>query len=241
MERIEGRKVTDPALPAAERARIAETIVESLLAQPFWSEAPSALFHADPHAGNLFATGDGRLAILDWALVVRLGQEQRAAVMQAIVGAATLAEAQTAHAIASLGTVIDEAKLAAAVGEAFRLVRHGVFPGFDWLTGLLDGVMTSGAMRFPEELTIFRKALLTMSGVVADLGGRPLLDRVLAQTAVEQFAREAGRRPFAAPGSRAFGSHLSDADLMCTWAALFFVPSRFWLATWRDALGLRPH
>ncbi|MFY9779111.1 MAG: AarF/ABC1/UbiB kinase family protein [Candidatus Baltobacteraceae bacterium] len=238
MERVDGRKVTDPSLAPSVRQRLAETIIESLLAKPFWSEDSTALFHADPHAGNLFATDDGRLAILDWALVVELSKEQRAAVVQTVLGALTLDEPQTTRAIASFGNVLDQRKLEEAVDAAFRLVRRGTFPGFDWLTTLLDGVMTTASMQFPEELTLFRKALLSMSGVVADVSGRPSLDQVLTKTAAVQFFRELGRRPRAQLDSRDFGSHLSNEDLICTWAALFFIPSRYWIGTLRDALGV---
>jgi ubiquinone biosynthesis protein len=237
MERIDGVKVTNPRLEAERRRKLAATIIESLLAKPFWSAEPLAVFHADPHAGNLFASEDGRLAILDWALIVELTREQRAAVMQAALGALTLDEQQTIRAIASLGKVLERRKLEDAVADAFRLVRRGVFPGFDWLTGLLDGVMAAGAMQFPEELTLFRKALLTLSGVVSDVSGRPSLDQVLTKTGAAQFFRELAGRPLARIDSRDFGSHLSNEDLICTWAALFFVPSRYWIASWRDVLS----
>ena len=70
MERIFGAKVTDTAhMREADRWTLAVSIVEALVAQPMWSRQPNALFHADPHAGNLIATDDGRLAILDWSLV----------------------------------------------------------------------------------------------------------------------------------------------------------------------------
>ncbi len=238
MERVYGRKVTDPSLAPDVRRRLAETIIESLLAKPFFSSEPMALFHADPHAGNLFAADDGRLAILDWALIVELTREQRASVMQAVLGAITLDEQQTVRAIASFGTVWDQQKLEDAVSEAFRLVRRGVFPGFDWLTTLLDGVMTTAAMQFPEELTLFRKALLSMSGVVGDVSGHPSLDQVLTKMGGAQFFRELAQRPRASLDSRDFGTHLSNEDLICTWAALFFIPSRYWLGTWRDVLDV---
>jgi ubiquinone biosynthesis protein len=62
MERVDGRKVTDPGSSPRERRRLARTLIEALIAQPFWSDsAASAIFHADPHAGNLFVTDDGRL------------------------------------------------------------------------------------------------------------------------------------------------------------------------------------
>ena len=164
MERIDGRKVTDPSLSSEVRRHLAETIIESLLAKPFWSTEPMAVFHADPHAGNLFATDDGRLAILDWALVVEFSMEQRAAVVQAIVGAVTLNKRKTIRAVASMGTVLDARKLETAAGDAFRSVRRGKFPGFEWLTALVERLVAMSAMQFPEEMTLFSKALAHLVG-----------------------------------------------------------------------------
>ena len=79
MERIDGRKVTERRGKPVHRRRAGwrGRIVESLIAHPLWSTAPGALFHADPHAGNLLVTRDGRLAILDWSLVGTLGTTER--------------------------------------------------------------------------------------------------------------------------------------------------------------------
>jgi ubiquinone biosynthesis protein len=236
MERIDGRKVTDPSLARNVRRRLAATIIDSLLAKPFWSTEPMAIFHADPHAGNLLAADDGRLAILDWALIVEFSMEQRAAVVQAILGASTLDEQRTIAAIASMGSVLDQRKLEGAVSAAVQLVRRGSFPGFEWLTTLLERLMTSAAMQFPEELTLFRKALLTMTEVAVDVSGRASVVAVLTKAGAAQFLREFVRRPLAPLESRDFGSHISNEDLVCTWAAVFFMPSRYWIQTWRDAL-----
>ncbi len=235
MERIDGRKVTDPSLSPHLRRRLAKTIVESLLARPFWSEEPMARFHADPHAGNLLAADDGRLAILDWALIVEFSGEQRAAVVQALLGALTLDESQTTRAIASFGKVLDQRKLEEVVRDAFRLVRHGAFPSFEWLTTLLDEAMATRAVQFPEELTLFRKALLTMAEVVSDVSGRPVPVEVLMKIGAAQFLRDLAGRARAPLDSRDFGSHLSNEDLIRTWVSLFFIPSRYWIGTWRDA------
>jgi len=240
MERIDGRKVTDPGLSEDVRRRLAATIIDSLLARPFWSTEPMAIFHADPHAGNLLAADDGRLAIVDWALIVEFSMAQRAAVVQAMVGALTLDKPRTIRAVSSLGTILDRPKLDAAVVAAFRLVRRGTLPGFEWLTTLLQVLTTSGAMQFPEELMLFRKALLTMSEVAGDVSGQASVVAVLTKAGAAQFFRELLRRPLSPIGSRDFGSHLSNADLMWTWVALFFIPSRFWIGTWRDVLHLRP-
>jgi ubiquinone biosynthesis protein len=236
MERIDGRKVTDPGLGPKVRRRLAATIIASLVAKPFWSREPMAVFHADPHAGNLFAMDDGRLAILDWALIVEFSMIQRAAVVQAILGALILDELKTTRAVASIGTVLDQAKLEDAVADAFRLVRRGEFPGFEWLANLIEALVAAAAMQFPQELTLFSKALLTLSEVVGDVSGRASIIAVLTKAGAAQFLRELVRRPLTPLESRDFGSHLSNGDLVYTWAALFFIPTRFWFETWRDAL-----
>src|SRR5439155_15915732 len=65
-------------LPTAGRRRVAEQLVESLVVVPLFSSTQDAIFHGDPHAGNLLYDNDsGELVILDWALRERLDREQR--------------------------------------------------------------------------------------------------------------------------------------------------------------------
>jgi ubiquinone biosynthesis protein len=235
MDRVDGRKVTDPGSSPGERRRLARILIEALIARPFWSDS-AAVFHADPHAGNLFATRDGRLAILDWALVAALSKAQRVAVVQAVTRALTLDAAGATRAIASLGCPSDEATLRAAVAAGLRQVRQGTFPGLDWLMALLDRLGTAGAMRFPEELTLFRKAVLTLSGVIADVSGQPSIDAVLIATGLTQYCREWPARGWASFDSRAFGSHLSNADGFGLWAGLPATVARYGIGLWQDAL-----
>jgi ubiquinone biosynthesis protein len=201
MERIDGRKVTDPNLALKARHRLAETIIKSLLAKPFWSAEPIAIFHADPHAGNLFAADDGRLAILDWALIVEFSKEQRAAVVQALLGALTLDELQTSRAIASLGNVLDRGKLEGGVSEAFRLVRHGAFPGFYWLTALLDRLVavskksTSTARSATTTSATARTSTFHFRDIVfPDVPAGLLPERALLQSARRTTFPVSGRR-----------------------------------------------
>jgi ubiquinone biosynthesis protein len=244
MERVDGHKITEPGPTRGERQWLARILIEMLIAKPFWSNPQSsAYFHADPHAGNLFLTRDGRLAILDWALVTPLGKAQRVAVVRAAISALTLDEGGLTQAIASLGQASDDTALRAAIAEGLRQVRRGTFPGIDWLMALLDRLGTAGAMRFPEELTLFRKALLTLSGVISDVSGRPSIDEVLVATGLTQCGRELASRWLAPFDSRAFGSHVSNADWFGLWAGLPATATRYWLGTWRDALepgGHRP-
>lgn len=73
MERITGTPVgrteLAPALCAQLAAHGAESIVRQILIAGF--------FHADPHAGNVLITPDGRLCFLDWGLAGHLTRRLR--------------------------------------------------------------------------------------------------------------------------------------------------------------------
>jgi len=224
MERVDGCKVTHQDLPAREMRQRAERVIRALVAQTFWGsdrDEAGALFHADPHAGNLFATPDGRLAIIDWALTTRLTKAQCEAVVQLGLGAVTLNETRVCTAIAALGQVVDEARVRVAVSAAIQQVRAGRFPGFDWMTSLMDGLAATSTVRFPEEIALFRKALLTLSGVAADVSEQMSVDSVLVRHGAAGFLQGlVWRRPWAWADSRAVGAHLSTADLVGLWADL---------------------
>ena len=75
MSAEDGVKVTDACRRfPIRRRRIAEQLIEALIAVPLFSRDEVAIFHADPHAGNLLYDEPNReLMVLDWALAERLG------------------------------------------------------------------------------------------------------------------------------------------------------------------------
>ncbi|HMP07940.1 MAG TPA: AarF/UbiB family protein, partial [Lacipirellulaceae bacterium] len=85
MERLEGKKVTDHALVGAEAARLGSQVTRALVSRPLLAAGEEAIFHCDPHAGNLMLAPDGRLAVLDWGLVSHLTEEERAAMTQLLL------------------------------------------------------------------------------------------------------------------------------------------------------------
>ncbi len=248
MQRIDGQKVTDVAgMPADARRALAETIVEALLAHPIWSPGPETMFHADPHAGNLFATNDGRLAILDWSLVGSLGKHHQIGLTRILVGAATRDGGRIADALAALaGMPADGGRVAAVVATSLSRLGREPWPSLAWLTALMDAAAAEAGLRFGADLTIFRKVLHTLAGVVADVSERCDPDAVLASAFVRTLALEAGVRLVSAPYSRALASHLSNLDLAEVVLSAPLAAWRYWSDAGRspgrpaDGPGLTP-
>jgi ubiquinone biosynthesis protein len=242
MQRIIGTKVTDADLPPAGRRRLADLIVEALLARPIWSKAPDAVFHADPHAGNLFATADGRLGVLDWSLVGHLTKDDRVQLTQILIGAFTLDASRVCEAIDALAQGrTDATSLSQVVHQHMALISQGAFPGPSWVMRLLDESVTRARCRFGGDLVMFRKALQTLEGVVADVSPDCHPDRVLIAAFAKQLLFEWVQRPFALPSSRHFATHFSNVDLTQLLMSTPFVGSLRWMnlqSAWLRDIGL---
>ena len=76
---------------------------------------------------------------------------------------------------------------------------------------------------------MFRKALLTLTGVIADISTQCSTEGVLISSAMRQFQRELASRPFVSVDSRDFGSHVSNMDLCHLWYTLPLTVTRYWL------------
>ena len=232
MQRIVGTKVTDAdTLSAAGRRELGNTIVETLLARPLWSAGPRTVFHADPHAGNLFATDDGKLAILDWSLVGHLAKNDRVQLTQILLGAFTLDASRIRQAIDELAQGrTEEAALAGIVDQHLARLEKSAWPGLSWVTRLMDEAVTRARCRFSGDLVMFRKALQTLEGVVADVSPECRPNRVLIAALLRQLAVEWGQRPFATPFSRHFATHFSNLDLTQLLASAPLVGSLRWMS-----------
>jgi ubiquinone biosynthesis protein len=239
MERIDGQKVTEPGQASRDRRRLAGLIVEALIAGPIWSPASTAVFHADPHAGNLFATPDQRLAILDWSLVGTLGEFERIAMTQILLGAFSLDAARIRAALLSLaqGGGVDEFAFEQVISESLRKIRHGVFPGFGWLMGIVDDAVLRSRLRPRSDLILFRKALLTLEGVLADVSGEVRIDDLLPVLFFRRLAAEWPGRLLTSPLSRSFETRISNEDLALLVLRLPSTPARAWVENCLEALS----
>jgi ubiquinone biosynthesis protein len=227
MERIDGGKITDvQGLDETQRGRLAAAIVGALIAGPIWSSEQPSLFHADPHAGNLMLTPDGRIGLLDWSLVGRLGKRERVCMTQILIGALTIDGERITGAMLALGEGEGDADgLRAVVEEALAPIQAGVLPGLDWLTALMDATAMQGA-RYGADLIVFRKVLQTLQGVVADVCDQAGADAALATAFLARLVTEWPARLIAPPFSRALSTHMSNAELAHLFASSPLIASR---------------
>jgi len=181
-----GKKVTDlRAVRPKLRRSLADRLAKVLLAVPALSRDKEAIFHADPHAGNLlYDRRADELVILDWALTERLTRKQRRGVVMLVLMLMLRDADGMTNAIGELcGLPAGDVRLRSirkhidALLDSLPLKR---LPGPMDAIRLLDTIALD-EVRFPAALLMFRKAAFTLEGVVQDVaGGKLRLDSLMA-------------------------------------------------------------
>ncbi|MGZ4732033.1 MAG: AarF/UbiB family protein [Terriglobales bacterium] len=174
-----GTKVTDAAarLPAARRREVAEQLIEALVAVPLLSAEENAIFHGDPHAGNLlYNRRTGELIILDWALRERLSRNQRRHLALLFLMVGLRDPVGTCNEILALAQehIRSASPRGQMIGEAVtrfldELPMTHLPSGVDAMR-LLERIAFKG-VKFPGSLIMLSKVMLTLDGVLADIGG----------------------------------------------------------------------
>ena len=174
-----GGKVTSVAAraTAGQRKHIADQLLEALVAVPLFASEQEAIFHGDPHAGNLlYDSRTGELVIIDWALRERLSREQRRHLallflkvsLRDPVGAGEEIQALAQPRIrrhARQATLIRNTVSAFLAQLPLRRLPSGAD-----VMRLLEEVAMEG-IRFPASLIMLSKVLLTLDGIVQDVAG----------------------------------------------------------------------
>ena len=102
---------------------------------------------------------------------------------------------------------------------------------------MLDAAVQQARLRVSADLMLFRKSLLTLEGVVAEVGppGQPM-DLVMFLEFLRHFAEEWPRRWLALPQCREFATRLSNLDLAQTVCGVPSTLLRFWMGEGSDLL-----
>jgi len=223
-----GVKVTD-AFPNSpiRRARIAEQLIEALIAVPFFSREEDSTFHADPHAGNLLYDETNReLVILDWALAEKLSLESRRQLVLLSVMMTLRNPDGVRESIRDLALSADRRNHAhlgaieACVARFFEQLPPDASPGTLDAMRLLDRIALEG-VHFPPPLFLFRKIVLTLDGVLYDVAGPDVrIDEVIAREFLTRCAASLG----------IFHAPLQWKDFAAIeWNALLYPIRRGWL------------
>jgi ubiquinone biosynthesis protein len=226
MQRIWGRKITDafPGQPR-ERARLARRLSDALTFDVIFSTRERALFHGDPHAGNVFHVEDSgkdpyRIALLDWGLCAEFSREDRRRLVQLLVG---LQLGDGKRLAENIDVVLDRGPRSAEARQEMRKKLEKISAesaGAGWFE-VLDQVLTQlaaegYAVRY--EAAIFIKAQLTIAGILKELDptfeqDKYVMSRLSGQVFKELPIRLLRTVYFPAWNSHDYRSMLSNEDV----------------------------
>ncbi|KJU84217.1 ubiquinone biosynthesis protein [Candidatus Magnetobacterium bavaricum] len=168
MELIRGQKITDANLTPLQRKRCAKMLFVSLVCRPLFSDQQRSIFHADPHAGNIYyCDHTDQIALLDWSLAGGLDKKERAAILRLSLDIFTGDTDRIYKSTRSLsGDDITTERVIR--DEIDRFVTEPSTGFIERSLVLLDRLAFKG-VTFPGDLLLLRKAIFTLKGVLQEL------------------------------------------------------------------------
>ena len=223
-----GIKVTSAAarLPSAHRSRIAEQLIEALIAVPLFSSQQDAIFHGDPHPGNLlYNSRTGELTIIDWALRERISRDQRRHLVMLFLMVGLRDPVGTCNEILALSQRHIRSSsprgrmIAGVVTNFINEMPLAYLPfGVD-ASQLLERIALNG-VKFPAPLIMLSKVIFTLDGILDDVGGS---GTGMGLT----IARHLAQHWFA--DRKAFRSPLAARDFITLQCSALFYTARLWI------------
>lgn len=167
-----GVKVTDLEKIAAlgvDRKKLAAIGVDAFFKQFFIA----GFFHADPHPGNFFAMEDGRLCLHDFGMVGYLDEHSRRELLSCLIAFVNKdIEGYTRH-LLHLTTPEEGSEPATFEKEVAGILSEFFFsehsPSVAWAFFRVINKAARSGIRFPADLALFGKALVTTEGMGAKL------------------------------------------------------------------------
>jgi len=222
MEFVAGVKVTDALLDSPrDRAELARRLSDALTYDVIFSPKDPALFHGDPHAGNVFHSPSSsdpyRIALLDWGLAAEFTLEERKQLAQLMLGLYLKDEKRLANHAAVL--VEPDPEDRARIRAAAAAVVEG--SESQEMFALLDELLTELAregFRIRYSAAMFIKSQLTIAGILKELDPDFDQDGYVMGRIQGQVIRELGPRLlrtvwFPSWNSHEYRSLLSNEDV----------------------------
>lgn len=199
MSREEGHKITAvDHLDRSQRRALAMVVARTLILEPITSLAPSSIFHGDPHAGNIayeFKGDQPHLILYDWGMMGRLSPMDRFALVLMALGIAaqsTLVIVFAADLIAK-GEISADQSLSAALTRDIDGLLARREHRFTDILATLEAVfenLTRQGISLPLNLMMYKKAQVTLKGVLAAIDPGFARDDYLIWAAATTFVRD---------------------------------------------------
>ncbi len=225
MQFVNGVKITDayPGDPKA-RAKLARRLSDALTFDVIFSGQEDALFHGDPHAGNVLhviddPTAPYRIALIDWGLSEVFPKPQRKQLIQLLVGL-TLGDPK--RLVNNLGALVELEETSPSQKQALsdlvdRVLTYKDRDSFQRLNNLITELGRQGfSIRF--NAANFIKSQLTIAGILVELDpefkqGDYLMSRVSGQVFKETPTRLLRTVYFPAWNSHNYKTLMSNEDV----------------------------
>ena len=225
MQFVNGVKITDAYPGDTEaRARLAQRLSDALTFDVIFSDQEDALFHGDPHAGNVLHVVDDpklpyRIALIDWGLSEVFPKAQRKQLLQLLVGLTLGDPKRLAN---NLGALVQLEEPSPAQEQAIsdlvdRVLTDKDRDSFQLLNDLITELGRQGfSIRF--NAAIFIKSQLTIAGILVEPDpefkqGDYLMSRVSGQVFKETPTRLLRTVYFPAWNSHNYKTLMSNEDV----------------------------
>ncbi|ABK15944.1 ABC1 kinase family protein [Syntrophobacter fumaroxidans] len=169
MDYLEGRKLTTIGFTeplAAERSKLADHLFRAYLQQIFLD----GFYHADPHPGNLYLTGDGRLALVDLGMVARISGASQQKLLRMMVAIGEGRSEEAAEFAVELGEktlLFDEKRFRKEISDLIIRYQRATIKEIQAGKILLELLKAAGnsGIRFPSEFTMLGKTLMNLDAI----------------------------------------------------------------------------
>ncbi len=175
MKEIEGKKITqiEPDTPEAHK------MADAILDMAFEMVVRDGVFHADPHPGNVFATPDNRIGLLDFGLVGNFTVQQRQEFMRMILAIKLGDCGMIARSLMTLGHPTRRVVLSELEAEISNILHKHMKSSLQSIdaAAFANEFVSAGqrfAVQIPSEFTNAVRALINIEGIIVYL--KPDLD-----------------------------------------------------------------
>ncbi|MCP5119215.1 MAG: AarF/ABC1/UbiB kinase family protein [bacterium] len=224
MDFLRVRKITEayPGDPK-RRAILARKLARVMSYEALFSKHDVAVFHGDPHAGNVMHLYDDsanpyKIALLDWGLMGRFPREQRVQLVQLSLA---LRHKNRKRLLRNVGALLDSGlpedpdrrqQVATLLDETLAAGLDGTFATF----GALIEKLVENGYALDANMSLFIKSQLTLAGIFRELDPTLDQDKFLAARTRAQVARELPKRLLLLPAwrHRGYRSLLTTGDVL---------------------------